>query len=130
MTDLRARYGRTRSWSRREKLIGIAAGLAMLVTATLWVWWVGTDPARTSLQSRDIAYEIVDDTTIRVVFEVSVETGTRVTCAVEALSSAYSIVGWTEVDLPPADAHTATHVVELRTSQRPTTGLVSECWLS
>jgi hypothetical protein len=130
MTDLQARYGRTRSWSRRQRLLGIAAGLVMLITATLWIWWVGTDPARTSLQARDLGYEIVDDTTIRVVFDVSVEAGTPVTCAVEALSSDYSIVGWQEVELPASDAFSSTHVVELRTSKRPTTGLVSECWLS
>ena len=130
MTHLEARYGRTRAWSRRERLLGIVAGLAVLLTATLWVWWVGTDPARTALQSRDIAFEIVDDSTVEVIFEVTVEPGTPVTCAVEALNTAYTIVGWREVELPGADTQTATHRVEVRTTEPATTGLVSECWLS
>jgi hypothetical protein len=130
MTHLEARYGRTRAWSRRERLLGIGAGVAMLLAATLWVWWVGTDPARTALQTRDIGFEIVDDSTVEVIFEVTVDPGTPVSCAVEALNSSYTIVGWREIDLPAAEARTATHVLEVRTTERPTTGLVSECWLS
>ena len=130
MTDLDARYGRTRSWSRRERAIGIAVGLAVLVTATLWVWWVGTDPSRTSLQSRDIGFSIVEDSTVEVTFEVTVEPGTEVTCALEALNSAYTIVGWLEVELPVAEERTTAHRAEVRTAEPATTGLVSECWLS
>ncbi|ERG64986.1 hypothetical protein L332_11095 [Agrococcus pavilionensis RW1] len=129
MTHLEARYGRTRAWSRRERALGIVAGLAVLVTATLWVWSLGTDLSRTTLQTRDLGFEIVDDSTIEVVFEVTVEPGTPVSCAVEALNSAYTIVGWRETDLPASERRTETHVLEVRTTERPTTGLVSECWL-
>ena len=129
MTDLEARYGRTRSRTRREKILGISVGLAVLLVATLWVWWVGTDPAATQLQSRTIGHEIVDETTVEVIFEVSVEPGTVVECGVEALNTAYGVVGWLQPELPPADSFTTTHVVQVRTSELATTGLVSECWV-
>lgn len=129
MTALEARYGRTRSRTRREKILGIGVGVAILVVATLWVWWVGTDPAATQLQSRTIGHEVVDDSTVRVIFEVSVESGTPVECAVEALNTAFGIVGWVQLDLSPTDAFTSTHAVEVRTSEPATTGLVSECWV-
>lgn len=129
MTDLEARYGRTRSRTRREKVLGIGVGVAILLTATLWVWWVGTDPASTQLQTRTIGHQIVDETTVEVIFEVSVEAGTTVACGVEALNTAYGVVGWVQLELPPTDSFTSTHVVEVRTSELATTGLVSECWV-
>lgn len=130
MTDLDARYGRTRVRTRRERILGWGVGLGILIVAVAWVWWVGTDPASAQLQSRTIAYEIEDDSTAVVTFEVSVDAGTPVRCAVEALNTAYGIVGWVELDLPPADAHTTAHRVELRTSEAAASGLVSECWVT
>lgn len=130
MTDLEARYGRTQSRSRREKILGIGVGVAILLTATLWVWWVGTEPGSTQLQSRTIGYEIIDDSTVEVIFEVSVDAGTTVECALQALDRAHGIVGWVQVALPAADAFTSTHVVPVRTSELATTGLVSECWVT
>jgi len=129
MTDLEARYGRTPSRSRRERIVGIGVLVAILLAATLWVWWVGTEQSSTQLQSRTIGHEIVDGTTVQVILEVSVESGTTVECAIEALNTAYGIVGWVQLELPPAEAFTTTHVVEVRTSELATTGLVSECWV-
>lgn len=130
MTDLEARYGRSRNWSRRQRRIGIAAGVAALALATLALWWVGTEPGRTALQTRDLGFTIVDASTVEVIFEVSVDAGTEVSCAVEALNSGYSVVGWVELDLPASEGFTSIHRVEVRTSEQATTGLVSECWLS
>ncbi len=130
MTDLEARYGRTRARTQREKTLGWSVGLGILLIAVAWVWWVGTDPASTQLQSRTIGYVIEDDSTVAVTFEVSVDAGTPVRCAVEALNTAYGVVGWVELDLPPADAHTSSHRVDVRTSELATTGLVSECWVT
>jgi hypothetical protein len=130
MTDLDARYGRTRAHSKRERSLGWIVGVGIMLVAVAWVWWVGTDPASTQLQSRTIGYEIEDDSTVLVTFEVSVDAGTPVSCAVQALNTAYGIVGWVELDLPAADAHTTSHRVEVRTTERATTGLVSECWVT
>lgn len=129
MTHLDARYGRTPARSRRERLLGIGVLVAILLAATMWVWWVGTEQDSTQLQTRDIGMTIVDDSTVEVVFEVSVDPGTVVECGIEALNTAYGIVGWVQLELPPAEAFTTTHVVEMRTSELATTGLVSECWV-
>ena len=130
MTDLDARYGRTRARTQRERTLGWIVGVGILLVSVAWVWWVGTDPASAQLQSRDIGYVVEDDATTVVTFEVSVDAGTPVRCAVEALNTAFGIVGWVEVDLPPADIYTTSHRVELRTSERASNGLVSECWVT
>ncbi|MFA4841248.1 MAG: DUF4307 domain-containing protein [Agrococcus sp.] len=130
MTDLAARYGRSRGLTRRQRLLGRSVGIGVLLLAVVGVWWVATDPASAQLQSRTIGFEPEDDTTIAVTFEVSVDAGTPVRCAVEALNGDYGIVGWIEVDLPPAEAHTTSHRVEVRTSEPAVNGLVSECWVT
>lgn len=130
MTDLDARYGRTRVRTRRERALGWTVGVGILLVAVAWVWWVGTDPTSTQLQSRTIGYEVEDDSTVVVLFEVSVDAGSAVTCTVEALNTAHGIVGWVELDLPPTEAFTSSHRVEVRTSETATTGLVSECWVT
>lgn len=130
MTDLDARYGRSRVHSRRERVLGWTVGIGILLLAVAWVWWVGTDPASTQLQSRTIGYEVEDDSTTIVTFDVSVDAGSPVTCAVSALNAAHGIVGWVELDLPPTEAFTTSHRVEVRTTEAATTGLVSECWVT
>jgi len=130
MTDLDARYGRSRVRTRRERTLGWGVGLVILFSVVAWVWWVGTDPASTQLQARTIAFQIEDESTAVVAFDVSVDAGTPVRCAVEALNEAHGIVGWVEVDLPPADAYTTSHRVEVRTSEAAVNGLVSECWVT
>lgn len=129
MTDLDARYGRIRARTQRQRTLGRSLGLGILIVAVLVVWWVGTDPTSTQLQSRTIGYVIEDDSTVQVTFEVSVDAGTPVRCAIEALNTAYGVVGWVELDLPPTDAYTSSHRVDVRTSELATTGLVSECWV-
>lgn len=129
MTDLDARYGRRRARSRRERILGWSVGIAVLLAATLGIWWVGTDPASTQLQSRTVGYEIADDTAVEVIYEVSVDPGTEVSCTIEALSTSYGVVGWVRIDLPPSDTHTTTYVQDVRTSEQATTGLASDCWL-
>lgn len=130
MTDLEARYGRTRARTPREVRLRWTVGLGTLLLAVVLVWWVGTDPASTQLQSRTIGYDVQDESTVVVAFEVSVDAGAGVSCAIEALNSAYGVVGWVEVDLPPADALTTSHRVEVRTSEMASTGLVSQCWVT
>ncbi len=130
MTDLDARYGRSRVRTPRERRLWWSVALGILLVVVAWVWWVATDPASAQLQARTIGFEIEDDTTMAVAFDVSVDAGTPVRCAVEALNAAHGIVGWVELDLPPADAHTTSHRVEVRTTEPAVNGLVSECWVT
>lgn len=130
MTHLDARYGRSRGLTERQRKLAASVGVGILLLAVAWVWWVATDPASPQLDSRTIGFEIQDDSTAVVAFDVSVDAGTPVRCAVEAVNAAQGIVGWVELDLPPADAHTTGHRVEVRTSEAAVNGLVSECWVT
>ena len=130
MTDLDARYGRTPRRSARGARIGTAAGVAALTLGVAGIWWVSAQPTGPNLQARDLGYVVGDDSHASVAFEVSVDPGTPVRCALQALDPGYGIVGWRVVDLPPSDTLQTAHTVELRTTVRATTGLVSECWVT
>ncbi|GAA3610602.1 DUF4307 domain-containing protein [Agrococcus terreus] len=128
MTDLAARYGRRTAAPRTRRAWWIA-GVAALTLVVGALWWISSDPLSPTVQSQDISHAVVDDSTIEVRFAVTVDPGTPVTCAVQALDLSYGIVGWVEVPLEAAEVPTSTHAVQLRTAAPAANGLVSECWV-
>lgn len=126
--DLDARYGRTPATRRRRRLLGIVGASAVTLVFLAWVIWAGLDGTAPELETRDTGYQLTDDSaTAR--FEVTVEPGTAVRCAVQALSEDFEIVGWKVIDLPTSTERTRGFVETVRTTMPPTTGLISRCWL-
>jgi hypothetical protein len=124
------RYGRTRRRTRRDRVILWSVGAAFVVVFTAWVVWAGLDRSTASIETRDLGYTVVDDHSVTVDFEVSVPTGTPLSCAVQALNTDFTIVGWKVVDLPPSRDYTRTFSETLRTTGPTTQGLIYRCWLS
>ncbi|WP_430592441.1 DUF4307 domain-containing protein [Humidisolicoccus flavus] len=127
--DLDARYGRTRGRERRSKLIAfIFAGFVALVFIA-WVVWAGLGGGEDEIQVRDIGFSVNDESHADIKFEISVQEGTPVTCAVQALNESFTIVGWKILEIEPSDRWTTVYNTSLITSERSTTGLVYRCWL-
>jgi hypothetical protein len=126
--DLDARYGRTPGTRRRGLLIAWLAGIATAIVLIVWVVWAGLDGDSSSLDVRDTGYQLTD-TSATARFEVTVDPGTAVRCAVQALNEQFEIVGWKIVDLAPSDERTRAFVETVRTTMEPTTGLIYRCWL-
>lgn len=127
-TDLDARYGRTRRSSRRTTTIAWVGGVAVALTFGAWVVWAGLDGSGPELDVRDTGYALADDSaTAR--FQVTVDPGTEVRCAVQALNEQFEIVGWRVVDLPAAEERTTAHSESVRTTMPSTTALINRCWL-
>lgn len=126
--DLDARYGRSAPARRRGRLLAWVAGAAVAVVFAAWVIWAGLDGTAPQLEVRDTGYQLTE-TTAAAKFEVTVEPGTAVRCAVQALSEQFEIVGWKVVDLPPSDDRTRAFVETVRTTMPATTGLIYRCWL-
>lgn len=127
---LDVRYGRTPGRARRARLLAILAGAGVLVVVVSWVIWAGLLGPSASLETRDLGYEMVDETSVEVRYEVTVETGRNVSCALQAMNSTFEIVGWKVVDLPAADRATRQFTESLRTSEPAVTGLIYRCWLT
>lgn len=121
------RYGRGRA-RRFDRRIGWAVAVLAIVAGLIVLLFSGWLPA-TNLQFRELSYEVVDDRTVHVSYEVTAPPGSEVVCALEALSSSYAQVGWKLVELPIAEQHTRQFTGTLVTTYPATTGLVKNCWL-
>ncbi|GAA1739140.1 DUF4307 domain-containing protein [Microcella frigidaquae] len=124
------RYGRTPDAERRTRRLMIIAGIVFAAVFTAWVVWGGLSGTNAELEVRELGYTNVTDTSIEVRWEVSVEPGTTVSCAVQALNESFGIVGWRIVELPASPERTRVLVETLRTAEPPVTGLPYRCWLT
>jgi len=129
-TDLAARYGKTRQRGTRQRILGWSVAIAFVVVFTAWVVWVAFDNNSGSFQARDTGHKIVDKTTTRISFEVSMEPGSTASCALQVQNEQHAIVGWKIVDIPASDKYTQSFTETLRSTELGVTGLIYECWLT
>ncbi len=107
----------------------IIAGVMFTVVFTAWVVWGGLSGTNAELETRELGYANITDTSIDVRWEVSTNPGTPVSCAIQALNESFGIVGWRIIDLPASPERTRVFVETLRTAEQPVTGLPYQCWL-
>ena len=123
------RYGRTAGAERRTRRLMIIAGVVFALVFTAWVVWGGLSGTNAELETRDLGYANITDSSIDVRWEVSTNPGTEVSCAIQALNGSFGIVGWRIIDLPASPERTRVFTETLRTAERPVTGLPYQCWL-
>jgi hypothetical protein len=130
-TTVAERYGRTPRDRRRRLVVGLVAAAGVLVAVVAWVVWVGLFGPSASLESRDLGYANDNpDGSVDVSFEVTVDAGTPVSCALQALNGQFAIVGWKIVALPPSEQRTRVFVENVRVTEPAVTGLIYRCWLT
>ncbi|MEX2441286.1 MAG: DUF4307 domain-containing protein [Pontimonas sp.] len=127
---LASRYGSTQTDRRRQKVWAIAGASGVAVVLLAWLGWAGLGQPGSQFDTRDLGFELVSAREVSVRFEVTTTPGSSLSCAVQALNAQYGIVGWTIVDIPPAEARTRVFNQPLRTSEQAVTGLLYECWLT
>ncbi len=113
--------GWTASWAQPALLVLVVA--AGLVVALVGYRNLGTAPIR----GAETAFEVLDDHSVRVTFEVVRDEPSRpAVCIVRARSLDGDETGRKEVYVPPGDRSELATTV-LRTSRRPVTGEVFGC---
>lgn len=121
------RYGRTRSPARRWIIAGGAA-VAILVVAGFG--WLTVQGALDDVGSDATAFEIVDERTLMLAFQVSAPRGRAVACVLEARDEEHGVVGWRVVEYPASDVPVRAFREEIPTTAEATTGLVNSCWVT
>lgn len=127
VSSLDERYGRTRQRGIDRRLGWALAGIALL--AGLAVVLFGGWQTASSIEFRVLHYEVVDERTVTVDYEVTAPAGARVACAAEALSPSYATVGWSVRELPESDQRTRRFTETLVTTYEATTGTLRSCWV-
>lgn len=122
------RYGPSRPPVDRRLLV--AAAVAVVLAAVGWFAWVAFGPGRTQVHTLDIGYEVVDETTTKVTFEVQKPASAAAVCTVRALNSGFAEVGLTDVRVGPAADGAVTVTATVPTSERAVSGNVKACALA
>lgn len=120
------RYGRRRSPARRW-LIG--AGILIAVTAVVLFGWSTVQGSLNAIDSDTTSFEVADEHSITLGFQITAPPGAAVACALEAQDEEHGVVGWRVVELPASDLHARAFREVIPTTALATTGFVNSCWV-
>ncbi|EYT61270.1 DUF4307 domain-containing protein [Microbacterium sp. UCD-TDU] len=123
--ELDERYGRTR---RRRAPWIIGGAIALLIIGAFS--WMTVAQSMASVDADDLGFELVDEHSVNITFQVTGVQGKDVVCAVEALDEEFGVVGWKIVEIEAGDSHSQARSVTIPTVSEATTGLVNSCWVA
>ncbi|AZS41184.1 DUF4307 domain-containing protein [Microbacterium oxydans] len=123
--DLDERYGRTRR-RRTPWIVGGAVAVILLGA----FGWMTVAQSMASVDADDLGFELVDEHSVNITFQVTGVQGKNVVCAVEALDEEFGVVGWKIVEIEAGDSHSQARSVTIPTVAEATTGLVNACWVA
>ncbi|WP_345803177.1 DUF4307 domain-containing protein [Microbacterium sp. AZCO] len=119
------RYGRTRRGGRRG-LIAVIVVAVVVVVAFAWMTVAG---ALMSVDADTTGFQIVDEHSVVLEFQISAPAGSPVACAIEAQDVEHGVVGWKVVEIPASETHARAFRETIPTVAEATTGLVNSCWV-
>lgn len=100
--------------------IGCTIGVALAV-------WLGLANSVGRITFIDTGYEVIDERSVRVEFDVHRPAGEAVTCRLQALDATFGVVGVLDVDIAASQQRAVHREVVVRTSSRAVTGVVDSC---
>lgn len=107
-------------------IIGGAIALIIVIIAG----WMTIAQSMGSVDADDLGYEVVDEHSVTVRFQVTATQNKDLVCAVEALDEEFGVVGWKIVQIPAGDSHMQQLSTTVPTVSEATTGLVNNCWVA
>ena len=119
------RYGRDR-FRNRDRILAISIAVVALTSFLIWAIFVSIDNSN-KVTHRDIAYEVIDEYSTNVTFEVSRNLGQEVSCDVTVLNQSFAIVGFLTVDVAASESRSTVISSTIRTTELGVSGLVDGC---
>jgi hypothetical protein len=101
-------------------VVGCAIGVALAT------WW-GLAASLGQVSYTDTGYEVIDQRSVRVEFDVDRPGGEAVTCRLKALDSTFGVVGVLDVEVPASGERSVHREEVVRTTSRAVTGVVDSC---
>ncbi|GAA1958368.1 DUF4307 domain-containing protein [Microbacterium deminutum] len=121
------RYGRGRSPRRRAAIV---IGLVVALVAVGLFAWMTVSNSLDAVSADTTSYEVVDEHSVRLDFQISGPVGRSVACALEAQDEQHGVVGWRVVEYPASDLHARAFHEVIPTTALATTGFVNACWVT
>lgn len=121
------RYGRRRTPRGRWAIGGLIVVGALAVGSLAWTTVAG------SLDSVDVdttGFEVVDEHSVTLAFQVTAPAGRSIACALEAQDEEHGVVGWRIVEIEASDQHSRGFHESVPTTAPATTGFVNACWVT
>ncbi|GAA3651558.1 DUF4307 domain-containing protein [Microbacterium marinilacus] len=126
--ELDDRYGRTARPGRRRLLIAAGAVIAAVVVG--WLGWTTVANTMDAVSVDGLGYEVRDEHTVVVSFQLTAPPGRSVACTVQALDQEFGVVGWKIVEYDSDGGHAMSRTETVPTVAEATTGLVETCWVT
>jgi hypothetical protein len=114
---------------RRGPRGGVVAAVLAAGVALAWAAWAGPGLVDRDVRWNEVGYDVVDDVTLRVTYEVVKDPGATVRCTVQGLNAGYAVVGAVSEEIGPAEGRTVRRTVEVPTQERAVSGVVDDCTL-
>ncbi|MEY2698804.1 MAG: hypothetical protein RL720_760 [Actinomycetota bacterium] len=126
------RYGRSSKprGPLRRNLSVIIPSVVIIVGLVIWAATTDVLGFGPSVETRDLGFKDLTESSITVEFELTATPGHEVACAIQAQNTSFAIVGWKVFIYPPSEQRIRDITETIKTSQLATTGLVYQCWLT
>ena len=102
-------------------------GTVAIVLAVAAISWVSLHDSGNRITATTVAYDVVDDSSVLIRFDVTRPQQLSVSCTLRALDGHFCVVGSAVVAIPPGAEGTTHHVATIRTAARAVTGVVQDC---
>jgi hypothetical protein len=119
------RYGKDQLRSK-DRILAISVAVIAISSFLVWAVFVSIDNSN-QVTHRDIAYEVIDQYSTNVTFEVSRNPGQVVSCDLTVLNQSFAIVGFLTVDVAASNSRSTVISSTIRTTELGVSGLVDGC---
>lgn len=126
-TRLDARYGRTPSRRRRNRVTALIASAVLVVAAVAWAVWTGVGGSISTFDADTITSTVRSDRATEVRWLVTGRASAALVCAIEARDLQGATVGLVEVAVPVDGSASRGGDTVIRTVRRASAGLIASC---